>query len=413
MLFMYRRECPRLPRAPAFAVAAAALIVTFLSSGVPIPLYGTYRLANGISSSGLALTTVIYFVATAASLLLLGRVSNHLGRLPVGIAALLSSLAGSVVLMHVTGLPGLVIGRVLQGLACGVASSSLGAYVIDTAPERPHWLPGLITSTVPPVAVPLGALVSGLVVEYGPAPRVLMYGVMAGLLTVGVVLLALCPESVEKREPRAAIVALRPRVHVPAGAGRAVFVAGAAAVATWSLGSFLQAFSSVITSDRLHSDSTFLTAVVFASVSLLSPIGGSITGRLGPATAVRAGISVFCVCALVVIAAIGAGAVVPLLVASFAAGIGQGAAAAGSMRGVLAHTDADGRAGVLATIFLISYLGAAVPGLVISRLASSVSLVHLTYGYGVLVVAATALAIAAARARIAGLNAPAATTEQA
>ncbi|MDT3441479.1 hypothetical protein [Pseudofrankia sp. BMG5.37] len=81
----------RLPPKAAFVVGSATLILTFLASGTPIPLYSTYRLEDGISNSGLALTTVIYFAMTALSLLLLGRLSNHLGRRPVGIAALLST----------------------------------------------------------------------------------------------------------------------------------------------------------------------------------------------------------------------------------------------------------------------------------------------------------------------------------
>ncbi|MBL7486614.1 MFS transporter [Frankia sp. AgB1.9] len=387
----------RLPRTPAFAVGSATLVLTFLSSGAPIPLYNTYRLENGISSGGLALTTVIYFVTTALSLLLLGRLSDHLGRRPVGIAALLSSLAGSLVLMHVATLPTLVCGRVLQGLACGIASSALGSYVVDIAPDRPRWLPGLITSVVPPVAVPLGAIISGALVEYGPAPRLLIFVIMVCALGLGVLLLVACPESVAEHRPAAAVRTLRPRVLVPTGAGRPVFVAGAVAVATWSLGGFFQAFAPALTSDRLGTENTFVVAVVFASLSVLSPIGGSLTGRLSAGTAVRIGLGVFVTGTVIVTAAVSVGTIAPFLVASFAAGIGQGAAASGSMRGVLSRTHPDERAGVLSTIFLISYCGAAVPGLITSRLTSHVSLVHITYGYLTLVITAATLAVAATR----------------
>ncbi|MBL7501747.1 MFS transporter [Frankia sp. CNm7] len=378
-------------------MAAATLVLTFLASGTPIPLYSTYRLEEGISNSGLALTTVIYFAMTALSLLLLGRLSNHLGRRPVGIAALLSSIAGGLALMHVTTLPTLITGRVLQGVACGVASSALGSYVIETAPEAPRWLAALITSIVPPLAVPLGALLSGAIVEYGPAPRQLTYTIMICALALGVALLLACPETVE-RDPRAAARGLRPQVRVPAGAGRPLFVAGLVAVATWSLGGFFQAFAPGLTADRLGTDNTFVVALVFASLSVLSPVGGALTGQLGPATAVRLGLGVFATCAVVVTLAVRAGAIVPFLVASFVAGVGQGVASAGGMRGLLARTGADDRAGALSAVFLISYCGAAVPGLVTSRLAGHVSLVNITVGYAVLVVLASALAILAGRA---------------
>ncbi|WP_083401360.1 MULTISPECIES: MFS transporter [Pseudofrankia] len=397
----------RLSRRVAFVVGSATLILTFLASGTPIPLYSTYRLEDGITNSGLALTTVVYFTMTALSLLLLGRLSNHLGRLPVGVAALLSSIAGGLVLMHAAALPVLVVGRALQGIACGVASSALGSYVIDTAPEAPRWLAALITSIVPPLAVPLGALLSGAIVEYGPAPRVLTYSIVVCALAVGVALLLACPESVERRDPSVALRTLRPQVRVPAGAGRPLFVAGTVAVATWSLGGFFQAFAPSLTADRLGTENTLVVALVFASLSVLSPIGGVLTGRLRPAPSVCLGLGLFATCALVVALAVRSGTIVPFLVASFAAGIGQGIASAGGMRGVLARTDADDRAGVLATIFLISYCGAAVPGLITSRLAGHVSLVHITFGYTVLVVIASALAMLASRTPPTRLDAPA------
>ncbi|WP_076820735.1 MFS transporter [Pseudofrankia asymbiotica] len=399
-------ELRRPSRRVAFVVGSATLILTFVASGTPIPLYSTYRLEDGISNSGLALTTVVYFTMTALSLLLLGRLSNHLGRRPVGIAALLCSIAGGLVLMHVAALPMLVVGRALQGIACGVASSALGSYVIDTAPEAPRWLAALITSIVPPLAVPLGALLSGAIVEYGPAPRVLTYTIVVCALAVGVALLLACPESVGRRDTSAARRTLRPQVRVPPGARRPLLVVGMVAVATWSLGGFFQAFAPGLTADRLGTENTFVVALVFASLSVLSPVGGVLTGRLRPAPSVCLGLGVFATCAVIVAIAVRSGTIVPFLVASFVAGVGQGIAATGGMRGLLARTSADDRAGVLASVFLISYCAAAVPGLITSRLAGHVSLVHITFGYTVLVVVASALAMLAGRAPTIRIEAP-------
>lgn len=76
----------------AFGVVTAAFVAVFLASGTPVPLYNTYRSQDGVTSSGLALTTVVYLAATAITLLTTGRLSNHLGRRPVAIGATLMAL---------------------------------------------------------------------------------------------------------------------------------------------------------------------------------------------------------------------------------------------------------------------------------------------------------------------------------
>ena len=163
----------RLTGTAAFATTSCALLLVFVASGMPIALYGLYRGQDGITDDQLAVATVAYLAATACSLLVLGRLSDHVGRRPVAIGAVLTSLAGTAVLLGVDGLPHLLTGRVLQGVACGLASSAIGSYVVDTAPDRPRWLPAAVTGTLPPFAVPLGALASGLLADRAPAPRTL------------------------------------------------------------------------------------------------------------------------------------------------------------------------------------------------------------------------------------------------
>lgn len=221
----YRGEGRLQLRRPAgFAIASAALALVFLASGTPVPLYNTYRIEDGITDGDLAITTVAYLGVTALSLLMLGCLSNHLGRKPLAVAAVLIGVGGLVVLMNVHALPALMVGRVLQGIACGVASSAVGAWAIDLAPARLAWLPGIVTGTLPPFVLPLGALVSGALTQYAPAPRTLTFAIIAACLLLLAVLLAAAPETVTRGS--SALASLRPRVHVPQGQGRLLFAVG-------------------------------------------------------------------------------------------------------------------------------------------------------------------------------------------
>src|SRR4051794_33095038 len=114
------------------------------------------------------------------ALVVLGRVSNHVGRRPVAIAALLLTAAGTLVLTQVHSVEPLIAGRVLQGIGCGLATSALAAFIVDSAPASPAWLASAVTTGSPMVGLTLGALGAGALAEYGPAPRTMAYLLAAG-----------------------------------------------------------------------------------------------------------------------------------------------------------------------------------------------------------------------------------------
>jgi MFS family permease len=381
----------RITGTAAFVTTSCALLLVFVSSGMPIPLYGLYRSENGVADDQLAIATVAYLIATACSLLLLGRLSDHVGRRPVAVGAVLTSLAGAAVLLGVDGLPHLLAGRVLQGVACGLASSTIGSYVVDTAPDHPRWLPAVVTGTLPPFAVPLGALSSGLLADRAPAPRTLGLTLVCVALAVVAVALVACPET-RTREP-GALRSLRPRVLVPAGARRVVLTVAAVMLATWSVGGFYQAFGPAMATDRLGASDSLTIALVFASLVLLSPVGGPLAGRLSATAALRAGLVLFVggyAGALLALAAADLRAFVAL---SLVAGIGNGAAASGAMRLLLGAAHPQQRAGTLATSYLISYTCAAVPGLAAGRLSAVMDVQGLATAYGVLAAVATVIGL--------------------
>jgi hypothetical protein len=329
--------------------------------------------------------TAVYLMAAAVSLLLLGRLSDHLGRCAVGVGALVSSALGLAVLLGVDGLAHLAAGRFLQGLATGLASSALGAFVIDSAPERPRWLPAAVTSAAPMLGIPLGALLSGALVDHAPAPRHLTYAVLLGLLLVAAVLVALSPETVTRTTVRRAAASLRPQVHVPAGAGRALLAMAGLILATWSLGGFYQAFGPSIALEQLGSGASLTAGAVFGSFTGLSLIGGPLTARLRPDVAMRAGAVAYGLCVAGILVTLGAAAIVPFLAVSLVAGITQGVAQTCGMRTLLAGTGPGDRAGLLSTVFLLNYGSAAVPSLIAGRLAGTFSMLQIAAGYGVLV----------------------------
>src|SRR3954466_12931195 len=78
----------RLSRPPAFWSVPVLLVLMLAASGVPSPLYRVYQQEFGFSSGVLTTIFAIYALALLVSLLVVGGLSDHVGRRPVIAAGL-------------------------------------------------------------------------------------------------------------------------------------------------------------------------------------------------------------------------------------------------------------------------------------------------------------------------------------
>jgi MFS family permease len=209
------------------------------------------------------------------------------------------------------------------------------------------------------------------------------------------VLVAMSPETMPRRG--GVIASLRPRLDAPAARRSHPEPAGAVFVATWSLGGFYQAFGPSVAAEYLGTTSPLAAATMFSSVMILNPVGGPATARLAPRAALRLGMAMFVVALVGIVVSLHAGTFVPLVAASLAVGIAQGAASTAGVRALLAGAGQEERAGLLATIYLVGYSGAAIPGVVSGQLARTLGLFDIAVGYAVLGTVAAFIAAAAAR----------------
>lgn len=145
----------------AFLSAVVSLAAAFAAVGSTIPLFNIYRAEDGFTNAGISMTVVAYAAATLTTLLVLGRLSNHLGRRPTSMASLGLLLLGCLLLLNVHHIGILIAGRLLMGLGAGLASSSLTAYIVDAAPTSPAWLASVASSQTVMLGLAVGAVASG------------------------------------------------------------------------------------------------------------------------------------------------------------------------------------------------------------------------------------------------------------
>ncbi|MDX3073968.1 MFS transporter [Streptomyces sp. MI02-7b] len=379
----------------AFSAAVVALVASFAASAAPIPLFNTYRAEDGFTNAGISLAIVSNAVGTIAGLLVLGRLSHHLGRRPTAIISLSLLLLGCLLLLNVHDIGTLLSGRLLMGIGTGVAGSSLTSYIVDTAPSRPEWLASVASSQGPMLGLTLGAIASGALVQFGPWPRHLIYLACAGFLALSAVLVVISPETA-KPTP-GAWQSLLPRVRVPARVRNLLPVAAAVFLATWATGAFYQAFMPALVADRFHTRSALTLGLVFAVYMAPSVLGAPIGGRFTSAAAQRIGMVVFLAGWIGIITAIAIGTLALFVAATVIAGTGQGIAISSATRGLLHGSTLADRAPIFSAVYLLCYSGAAFPSLVSGQLSNALSLPRITLGYAVFALVATLFCVLAAR----------------
>lgn len=348
--------------------ASAALSIIYTTAAAPIPLYVSYSEQFELSHGDLAMTAAAYFIGTLIALLMFARLSNFCGRKPITFLTLILAITGCFYFYYATGIHTILIGRLVQGIACGLASSAIAAYIVDLAPARPQWLSAAITSGAPMLGLAIGAFGSGLINTYLSGSVNIIFGILIILLILCLILLLFCIETIERK--KGTLRSIIPQINMPKSQRRYLPAACCIFIATWAVGGFYQAFSSSIATLLLDNNHTILAATIFACVMAPNLIGSMISGKFKPQQAQNVGMLLFLLSMITVVYALKIQHIALFLFACIAVGISWGIAFSGSMQILMSGISQQERAGVLSAIFLISYCGAVIPNLIIGQFAS-------------------------------------------
>lgn len=373
----------------------ASIVLFFLAgSSAPTPLYMVYQAAWGFSPVTVTVIFGIYALAVLATLLTMGSLSDHIGRRPVLIVATAVQAATMLIFATANGVTALLVARVVQGLSTGAAIGAVGAGMLDLDRAR-----GTIANAVGPMAgTATGGLLSGLMVQYLPAPTHLVYLVLCAIFVLQSLGAMLMPESVTPRP--GALASLRPRFRLPVAVRGAVLRAIPALVATWALAGFYGSLGPALVRRILGSSS-----VVVGGLTLFVLAGsGAVTVLLLRHRAARA-MMTFGAAALIVgvgltLLATARGSAPLFFTGAVLAGAGFGAGFQGAIRTVLPLTAAHERAGVLSVLYVVSYLGMGLPAVLGGlRVVHGGGLLTTAREYGAAVMLLAALALVGTRAR--------------
>jgi MFS family permease len=367
----------------------ASIIVAFLAgSSAPTPLYAVYAARWHFSPITTTVVFGVYALAVLTALLIVGRLSDHVGRRPVLLAALAIQVATMVVFATAHGVPQLLVARIVQGLSTGAAAGAIGAGMLDLNKVR-----GTIANAVAPITgTASGALGSGLLVQYLPQPTHLVYLVLLVVFVLQAIGVLLMQET--SSPTPGALASLRPQFAVPGPVRRPLTFAVPALVAVWALAGLYGALGPSLV--KLVSGSA---SVVLGGLSLFVLAGSGVVAVLlfqrqsARQLTLIGGVALVAGVALTLLA-VGTRSTPWFFVGTAIAGIGFGGGFQGAIRSVMPLAAPHQRAGVLSVVYVVSYLAMGLPAVIAGfLLVHEGNLVSTAVQYGAAVMALAALAL--------------------
>jgi MFS family permease len=379
-----------------WAIAYAFLIVMAFNA-VPAPLYGIYQQRDGFSSFTITVIFAAYAVGVVISLFTVGHLSDWHGRRRLFAPAIALCMVSAAIFLLWRDLPGLILARVLGGIAVGAVTATATAWLAelhaaarpDTSPKRAQ----IVSTAANLGGIGFGPLVAGVLAEWVGAPLTVPYVVALVALGVALIAVTLTPETRERPNPRPGY---RPqRVSVPRHAVARYFACGIGAAISFAVFGLFTSLAPTFLAGTLDHHSYALagfTAFIVFAAAVVSQI--AVAGR-PTRSAIGGGIAVMVLgmAVLVVSVFLPSPSLALFEIGGLITGAGAGALFKGVVTSVAEIAPPESRAEALAGMFLAGYIGLSVPvlglGVMTQYLSPRVSLVIFTGVLAIAILAAT------------------------
>jgi MFS family permease len=300
--------------------------------------------------------------------------------------------------MFAVNLPMLLVGRGVQGIFTGIVNGTAGAALMDLEPRGDRRVAAFANSTSIATGSALGPLIAGFLVAHAPMPTRTPYLLILVLLAIGLVGVALLPETVD-RASRAASGGFR-RLRMPDN--RTVFAVACLGAVACSAGMALFAEFGTQLASQVHLNGAsmggLLVFVMFATIGLVQVL----LRRLGHLASLVIGTVSMAVGWAGIVIALSAHLAVAMFAAAVVAGAGSGLSFMGATAAVNHVAAPERRAEAVSLYFVVVFLALAVPGIGGGALAEAVGLTGATaVMLGVAVAIAVVMCAAARLPRVA------------
>lgn len=362
-------------RSTRLVLAGATLFVLLVGANLATPLYPLLQESLGLGAFGVSIAFSAYVIALIVGLLAAGHWSDHIGRRAALLLAVLLGIAGGLLFGLAQDLVMLSAGRALQGLGVALATGASSAALRELLPSRPEWA-SRFTLFASSGGVAAGPLIGG-VLSLLPGPTrtpFLLHLIALVALLIPLALLRARPaiafsfidESLIDNARSAAqtatptIKALAPRRPSVSRAARGQFwAASAVGFLSFAVFGFCLSLAPGYFAQIAGTDSRPLIGLLAGltlAASALSQLVRAGGRFLAPVALFSMAVSV----ALIGVAGV-TGTVWLLICACLTAGAGQGLAFRVVFNRVSLAVEPAKHAQIVSTVYVLTYLGSAVP----------------------------------------------------
>lgn len=330
------------------------LVLFAIGTSLITPLIPIYQQQLGFGDTVVTLFLGCYVAGLVPAMLIMGQMSDRVGRRVVLLGAIGTLAAAQLVLITEPPLWGLLSARVVQGVAAGAFFGTCTAFLVDAAPVGRRTFAAGLGSVSVRLGLGLGPGIGGVLAQYAPEPLRLSFELHLVALAAAALLVVLLPETVRVRSRRP----LTLRLEVPA-AERAVF---------WRVlvpsGMLFSLFDGVALSlipvflvRELGVDNYAVVGAAGFLVLVSGALSQIILPRLRPAAAIGGGLVWATVASVGVVAAAPVGSVGLALVAISATGAGAGLVFKGGIDLCTQIAPPADRGKLLSSYYVACYLG--------------------------------------------------------
>lgn len=371
--------------------ATLALLIFTMGTSIVTPLLPLYQARFSLTDGQVTLLFATYTLTVVPTMLIMGGVSDRIGRKRVMGPAMVIMTAASLVMAFAVSVEMLFLGRFLQGLAIGSFLGVGTAFIVDHArPGERAWA-AMIAGLAFRLGFGLGPGLAGIIAENSSEPLRRPYEGQALLMIVAFVAFIMTAETVSKvPRPTAGRPRFKIAVGVPAGqmAGFATFLAPAA---------FLLGFL----------DATLLSVVPLYMVAVLGVHNLALVGLVGflelglggvtpliardvpPRRAVMWGVGGGAASSLLVVSASQVQSVAMVIVAAACIGLLNGLTLQGATAICGVSVPIAERGKLLSALYMCAYAGT-IPTIGLGYLAEAIGI---TSALGIFSAAAIAIAV--------------------
>jgi MFS family permease len=387
-----------IPRRAALAGIALAFTSLYLGAGVLTPLLVTYQQEWGFPPSMLTVAFAVYAIGFLIAVLTFGSLSDHLGRRPVIIAALVLQLVAAVLFLVASDIGWVIAGRIVQGVASGAATAAFTAMLVELSPSGRKSFGATLGSVGLTGGLAVGSLLAGVAIQITPAASTIIFIVLLVVTVLGIVVAVFSPETVS-RTP-GAVKSLIPRVAIPRAARREFAAAAPVVAAVWMLAGLSGGLSPALVRSFFHLDSGVLSGLAGFIAPAFSVVIGFTLGRVNSRRAMTIGIGAAILGSLGIILGVLTANLAIMFTGQAIAGIGFGASFTAALGLIIPLAAPHQRAGVIAGIYVVSYTAFGVPIIIEGQLVGVIGQVPAFVGYaGLTVLLSVASLIAQATTR--------------